>query len=213
VRLCLIGTVSTPDPKDRVTGKLHPVVIAGDSLDALGWYDANPKDTPGDPGTWYCCHDTILGDSACGTPGTVIVNPLFKDSVTVLDPIQLNDTNSYAFTAEYPVQKSGVYILLIANCDLDMWDDRPDNETALRIEGNSYWMNPYGYLPGRLFGFMPVCALTPLIALLILLPISMTLTLTLPVGMRCGASVLRRDDRSVRDNGIAVAGDERVLLE
>jgi hypothetical protein len=59
---------------------------------------------------------------------------------------------------EYRVKKSGVYILLFANCDETMFPDTPfdTNETLLWIEGTSVWMNPYGHLPGRLYGFLPV---------------------------------------------------------
>jgi len=54
----------------------------------------------------------------------------------------------YEHNRPFRVRQSGLYTLLLANCDAL-------NRAPLSITGESRWMNPFGYLPGELYGLMP----------------------------------------------------------
>lgn len=43
---------------------------------------------------------------------------------------------------------AGEYYLLFALCD-------PSFKDSVTVTGSSVWMNPYGHLPGRMYGFLP----------------------------------------------------------
>lgn len=45
-----------------------------------------------------------------------------------------------------------IWYMLVVNCN----DDENVNSTTVRIRGTSIWVNPFGYLPGQLYGQMPV---------------------------------------------------------
>lgn len=47
--------------------------------------------------------------------------------------------------SKYKIHKSGIYSILIANCDAV-------NGVDILVTGEARWMNPYGYLPGELYG-------------------------------------------------------------
>jgi len=47
--------------------------------------------------------------------------------------------------SKYKIHKSGLYSVLIANCDAV-------NDVDILVTGEAKWMNPYGYLPGELYG-------------------------------------------------------------
>ena len=48
----------------------------------------------------------------------------------------------------YKIKKSGLYTVLLANCD-------HANPMDVLVTGETHWMNPYGYLPGEYYGMMP----------------------------------------------------------
>jgi len=48
---------------------------------------------------------------------------------------------------KYTVKESQIHIIAIAVCDA--------NVGQVTISGTTEWMNPYGHLPGQLFGFLP----------------------------------------------------------
>jgi len=48
----------------------------------------------------------------------------------------------------YKVRQSGLYSLLLANCDAT-------NALDVLVTGETKWLNPYGYLPGEIYGMMP----------------------------------------------------------
>lgn len=51
----------------------------------------------------------------------------------------------HASYSKYKVKKSGLYSLLLANCDAT-------NAIDILVTGETKWMNPYGYLPGEIYG-------------------------------------------------------------
>lgn len=49
--------------------------------------------------------------------------------------------------ATYHVRATGEHVLILSHCD-------PTLNTEIAVSGMTEWKNPYGYLPGRLFGFL-----------------------------------------------------------
>lgn len=45
-----------------------------------------------------------------------------------------------------------IWYMFVVNCN----DDADENATTVRIRGTSVWVNPFGYLPGQLYGQLPV---------------------------------------------------------
>jgi hypothetical protein len=65
------------------------------------------------------------------------------------------------FHKYYDITKSGVYYLLLANCDT-----HNRNEDELRVNGRIEFMNPYGHLDAEQFGFLPFYGISCLLYLL-----------------------------------------------
>ena len=95
--MCDVSGTLTTDDGSKVSGRILPVIIEGDTLDYIGWFDES-KDNPLLAGTWYCCADDIIGKSGCTVPGTLIVNPQYASLVHQLEPIQIKDTDTQSFT-------------------------------------------------------------------------------------------------------------------
>jgi len=52
------------------------------------------------------------------------------------------------------VLATGQYVLVAINCDPKF---KPvDEPSYIILNGTSIWINPYGYLPGHLYGFLQV---------------------------------------------------------
>ena len=47
------------------------------------------------------------------------------------------------------MNKTGVYYLILLNCE-------GSRAGELRVVGESIWMNPFGYLPGEIFFYLPL---------------------------------------------------------
>jgi hypothetical protein len=97
----------------------------------------------------YCCTNSLRTQNVpgCLSAGHMIVAPskvggLWQQDLT----FGVNQSTSLLH-ANFTVEKSGVHYLLFSSCD-------PATGTVL-IDGSTVWMNPYGYLPGELFHFLP----------------------------------------------------------
>lgn len=53
------------------------------------------------------------------------------------------------------ITKQSIWYMLAVNCNDDS-KEAQHNSTTVRIRGTSVWVNPFGYLPGQLYGQMPV---------------------------------------------------------
>lgn len=98
----------------------------------------------------YCCtvplRKTVPG---CHVVGHMIIAPRRASSGEVWQhdvTFGVNQSRSQLLE-EFKVDKSGVHYLLFSSCD-------PATGKVL-IDGSTLWMNPYGFLPGELYHFMP----------------------------------------------------------
>lgn len=112
---------------------------------------------------FLCCTPYLVNVGACNhTDVNKIAFP--KD----MDPYQSNGT-FYYFPIEYGMVSEteaqgaigpyrinttthSIWYMLVVNCN----DDKDKTSTTVRIRGTSVWVNPFGYLPGQLYGQLPV---------------------------------------------------------
>ena len=72
----------------------------------------------------------------------------FKDGAT-----------SAQLETRYDIQETGEHFLIIADCSLAASDTAPMFPTGVAVDGRTVWMNPYGHLMGRLYGYLPFYAI------------------------------------------------------
>jgi len=128
----------------QYSGLIQVLVFHSDNLDYVGYLE------PGAQQKTYCCTVPLRKQNVpgCTSIGHMIVAPkrssgeVWQQDVT----FDVNQTSS-PLLADYKVEESGVHYLLFSSCD-------PSTGTVL-IDGSTLWMNPYGFLPGELFHFMP----------------------------------------------------------
>jgi hypothetical protein len=112
----------------------------------------------------FCCHERIEG---CGDRvDTVYISPETRRDldVTIHEVDVTLDTEKpepTRFTGSSPVSRTGRYILFLAHCDRAAQTAVDSSPAGLRgvavtAAGRSTWINPYGYLPGHLYGYMPM---------------------------------------------------------
>ncbi len=68
-------------------------------------------------------------------------------------------TDAVTVERTFPIESKGMYYLMFSSCN--------ELTGEVLISGTVEWMNPYGYLPGELYGFMPFYAKMSVIYLLI----------------------------------------------
>ena len=103
----------------------------------------------------YCCTESLfdLKVPGCDQVGTMIrrdgVGIVHKVIDAVFLPAHPNTAWIEGTEGRFDVTTTGEHILIITNCDSRLAD------MNTHISGTGIWKNPYGYLPGRLFGFLP----------------------------------------------------------
>jgi len=104
---------------------------------------------------FFCCNNDILGR----VPGCKAEEDLNK--LILSDELKKNgfgpnnfhmvefgqNENEKEVNWAYQIQKTGIHIFVVAVCDPQVGD--------VDFEGETTWMNPYGHLPGELYGFLP----------------------------------------------------------
>eukprot|EP00908_Phaeocystis_cordata_P015802 Transcript_26992.p1 GENE.Transcript_26992~~Transcript_26992.p1 ORF type:complete len:504 (-),score=210.75 Transcript_26992:59-1474(-) len=125
-------------------GLIQVLVFHAAYLPAVGV----PGRTSSAPPT-FCCTPELhqRGVAGCERIGSIVVAPSLKGSVWKHDlPFDANQTGSSVRT-KVSVVRSGVHYLLLASCDLQTG--------GVLVSGHTTWLNPYGYLPGELYPFLP----------------------------------------------------------
>lgn len=120
-------------------------------IDGIGYYQHD--------GTLvsYCCTAGMVARRMCQVENTVFMNPTLSRPYFIFDaffPSSLDPTlPNYAILQQnqsrFEVTKTGEHILVLANCDNQLVN------YYTSISGTGIFITPYGYLPGRLFNFLP----------------------------------------------------------
>ncbi len=105
-----------------------------------------------DPSTgefWHCCTPELVKAGICNKPYRLIVDATAP--TTSLKEIEFpkrgSKTTPRDVHSTFSVDEKGLYYLMFASCN--------DLTGGVSITGHTEWINPYGYLPGELYGFMP----------------------------------------------------------
>lgn len=112
---------------------------------------------------FLCCTPYLVEQGQCNQTN---VNHLVIPSD--MNPLQPNNTFYYfpiSFGMVTPTEAQGsfgpyriniteqaIWYMLVVNCE----DDKSLTAPTVRLTGVSEWVNPFGYLPGQLYGQMPV---------------------------------------------------------
>jgi hypothetical protein len=127
------------------------MLFHSDASAGLGHYDAEAQVT------YLCCTQKLLTANKCGSdsarPFTPIVNESFISTLGPdmfrYDLLEFNSSSETAsHTRRWNVTTSGIYYLFMVNCNIR-------SERQVSITGTVTWMNPYGYLPGEQYPFLP----------------------------------------------------------
>eukprot|EP00903_Cladosiphon_okamuranus_P006662 g6504.t1 len=98
---------------------------------------------------YYCCDESAQMAGACyeSQSGTL----LLSDNTDIWWHQKLDLAPGVPTSLDheelYRVPETGMYVVLVGNCD-------PQTDTIV-IGGHSEWKNPYGYLPGEEYGYLP----------------------------------------------------------
>jgi len=100
----------------------------------------------------YCCTQELVAAKVCDEPMTLILKEDKSEGTYVTNIEFLPDPNDKKKTQEqskqitFSIPYKGLKYLLFSSCN--------DMAGQISIDGKTEWKNPYGYLPGELFGFL-----------------------------------------------------------
>lgn len=126
-----------------VNGAIQIMIMQSWTLDSIGYEDhAAGADLE------FCCTSQMMRQSVdgCSNVNELIVTD--KDGLDVYSIFAKFDGEATTSVSErYYVKSTGPHIMIISNCD--------PNVGEVIVSGVGEWMNPFGYLPGRVYGFLP----------------------------------------------------------
>lgn len=99
---------------------------------------------------FYCCDEVAQTSGACRAQDEGRL--LFTEDETRVRwrrrlELYPGQSSSLEMNDVFHVSETGMYVVLMANCD--------SRNGVLYINGHTEWMNPYGYLPGEVYGCLP----------------------------------------------------------
>uniref|UniRef100_A0A7S2XZ88 GOST seven transmembrane domain-containing protein n=1 Tax=Fibrocapsa japonica TaxID=94617 RepID=A0A7S2XZ88_9STRA len=94
----------------------------------------------------YCCSQMAVRAGFCSEPGRLVVPSNIHVARLSIPPGQEVHVLTGSTAGQYNVSRTGMYTVLIANCD---------ESHSVLITGHTEWMNPFGYLPGEYWGNLP----------------------------------------------------------
>jgi hypothetical protein len=120
-------------------------------------------------GIWFehtrflCCTPYLVNQSMCNMSDVNQIafpkdmDPHQDNGTFFYFPIEfgmVSDTEAQGGIGPYRVNLTtqSIWYMLIVNCN----DNENKTSTTVRVRGTSVWVNPFGYLPGQLYGQLPV---------------------------------------------------------
>jgi len=138
-------TMTREEENAQKVGILQMIVTHSSTFDHIGYID-------GDGRRHFCCTQDLLDLNIAGcTPlhlGKAIITAAAEPPVQVHDVVWDTASLDQEVHHKFDVMKSGRYYLLFSSC-LNSTGD-------VHMTGQIVWMNPYGYLPGELYHFIPL---------------------------------------------------------
>eukprot|EP00299_Pterocystis_sp_00344_P008120 c2948_g1_i1.p1 GENE.c2948_g1_i1~~c2948_g1_i1.p1 ORF type:complete len:498 (-),score=90.91 c2948_g1_i1:70-1524(-) len=134
----------TREVQNGEIGILQIIVTHSSTFGYIGFTD--PQGT-----RHFCCTQSLLEQEVPGCTNTrlgmAIISPDAGDKIQIHDVVWDSESEQKV-NHKFSVYESGRYYLLFSSC-LNSTGDA-------RMSGQIVWMNPYGYLPGELYQFIPL---------------------------------------------------------
>lgn len=145
----------------------------------------------------FCCTAALRahGSPGCEQVGRLVVRPPAhgRDHFYAHDVAFHANQTAAALSQKVQVHRSGVHYLLLSSCE--------PKTGEVRFSGATTWRNPYGFLPGELYPFLPFYAATTLAYVVLalgwaflcarhwsqLLPLQLAIAAVLALGIAEGA--------------------------
>lgn len=97
----------------------------------------------------YCCSREDVHDGVCSVVNELFIPTAVDREVFLLDfdeGEEIDGTLVLDMSGTYFIKEKGIYTIMFSFC-------QPDS-SSVSISGTAAWKNPYGYLPGELYGFL-----------------------------------------------------------
>jgi hypothetical protein len=91
----------------------------------------------------YCCNPELISANICSTPNELIYGNLYASWVHQIEFSRGNLTTQFLW--QQHILRSGMYGVALICC----------SSMSVGLNGQTIWMNPFGYLPGQYFGHIP----------------------------------------------------------
>jgi len=139
-----VNMTRSPESAGKM-GILQLLVTHSSTFDHIGYMDQDNK-------RHFCCTQDLLDMDieGCRGPqlGKAVVSPRAQPPIEIYDVLWNAHNPVVQVSHRFAVPSSGRYYLLFSSC-LNSTGD-------VEMSGKIVWMNPYGYLPGELYHFIPL---------------------------------------------------------
>jgi len=95
----------------------------------------------------YCCTPEMAAEGRlCNRPNSLIVDEKAQN-IAVWD-VEPEDDDVTRFRHKYEIAEKAITYVVISNCNSEL------TEGTIMVNGHLHWVNPFGELPGEVFGFL-----------------------------------------------------------
>jgi hypothetical protein len=102
---------------------------------------------------YYCCNPDLYAINECDTVNQLIIRTSKVPEENGFLLYHYSLTNNFNFTEITSIQTSGIWYLMIANCN--PWFESL-NGTYTYMSGEAEWRSSYGYLPAQIYPFLGI---------------------------------------------------------
>ena len=114
--------------------------------------------------TTSCCTDVdaLKGNTAaCPTDTSLYIDPALASDVERWVVKFDGKSTAHVSAAQHVIRDTGEHFLIIADCNAPSLN--AFGQRGVEVNGHTQWLNPYGHLMGRLYGYLPFYAIMTLI--------------------------------------------------
>jgi hypothetical protein len=156
-------SVAAIDPSKSDSGFIQAIILQSQDLDLLGLPDAESPLTSIET---YCCTSSYVSQGLCPASelgGIIIDRNVTRYEIWTYDlrlvpsggamggAVERRSPSSRLSEedkrATYHIRHTGEHVLILSHCDESL-------NTEVSVTGLTEWKNPFGYLPGRFYGFL-----------------------------------------------------------
>jgi len=102
-----------------------------------------------------CCNAELIGQYDCdeGKVGQLMIPKDIKGLHR--EKVPLEGASEYHLETRVPVQVTAIHVFALSSCDSNLAGTGGAASVSVTFWGRSLWMNPYGQLPGDVYGYLP----------------------------------------------------------